>query len=107
MYEVDGEMFFETREEYVEYSAKRWRKTGAEFEQQRVALGISVDKAAQEIGLSASTLRRFEKGAPVMRANVVKCAYTLLLNYTRLQREQSGITIDIKISGAGGNIRVV
>lgn len=107
MYEVDGEMYFETREEYVKYSAKRWRKTGEEFEKQRIALGITIDKAAQAIGLSASTLRRFEKGAPIMRANVVKCAYTLFLDYTKLQRERSDITIDIKVSGAGGNIRIV
>ncbi|MFF2890766.1 helix-turn-helix domain-containing protein [Paenibacillus sp. NPDC057967] len=74
-----------TREEWVEANEVDWVEIGAEFREGRLKAGITLAKMARETGFSASTLRRFEVGQPVMRANVIASSYNLILENSDLK----------------------
>ncbi len=70
-----------TREEFVsKMSEGPWASKGAGFRTLRLAEGISVRGIANSLGVSDSTIRRFESGKPVMAARLLANAYTLALN---------------------------
>ncbi|MCH1641800.1 helix-turn-helix domain-containing protein [Paenibacillus timonensis] len=68
-----------TREKYVERKCEEWAAIGGSFKTVREAYGLSALKVAIGVGVSESTLRRFEKGMPVLAAKTLEQAYKMFL----------------------------
>ncbi|WP_289354806.1 helix-turn-helix transcriptional regulator [Paenibacillus sp. S-12] len=69
-----------SREEYVAVKqAGEWAEVGGELKEEREALGVTIAEASRNIGVSPSTLSRFEKGNPVRSARVIENGYRMYL----------------------------
>lgn len=73
-----------TREQYIKKNTKAWMKRGAAFKERRTRMCIPRSIVAGSIGISESTLRRFELGYPVTRSELVARGYEMFLEL-RLQ----------------------
>ncbi|GIP54744.1 helix-turn-helix domain-containing protein [Paenibacillus vini] len=81
-----------TRDQFVESKGGIWAAIGGTCKKAREFYGISAGVVAKGIGVSVSTLRRFENGKPIRSAQVIEKAYAMfiMLNSAREQ----GFTID-------------
>ncbi|WP_223068097.1 helix-turn-helix domain-containing protein [Paenibacillus caui] len=70
---------FVPREEYTKAKAPEWASVGAAYREARKGLNLTIQKVATEIGVSSSTLARFEKGVPVRASRLIENAYGLYL----------------------------
>ncbi|WP_181592647.1 helix-turn-helix domain-containing protein [Paenibacillus sp. YN15] len=76
-----------TREEYVEKMSEEWADVGAVLKDRREKAHLTAEQTAYRVGVSRSTLRRFEKGEPVKSAKVLEAAYCNYLDFIELLRE--------------------
>ncbi|MNL01664.1 hypothetical protein D3C87_1221400 [compost metagenome] len=67
------------RDKYVAMKAGEWAQKGGELRDVRLCNGLTISEVAAGIGVSPSTLGRFEKGYPVRSAAVIEKAYILFL----------------------------
>ncbi len=67
--------------EFIARNHSIWVEKGQRLQQCRVEMGFSATFVAEKMGVSRSTLRRFEQGQPVKRADMLERSYTLLLSY--------------------------
>ncbi|WP_339274492.1 helix-turn-helix transcriptional regulator [Paenibacillus sp. FSL W8-0426] len=70
---------FITREQYIKKNTKAWRKRGAAFRQRREQMRLTISKVAIGIGVSPSTIHRFERGYPISRSILIEKAYDMFL----------------------------
>lgn len=66
-----------TREQYVAKKAGEWAEKGARFKERRQADGLTLEEVSCKLGISTSTLRRFEMGQPVRSSNIIEKAYEM------------------------------
>ncbi|MGR6760886.1 helix-turn-helix domain-containing protein [Paenibacillus sp. T2-29] len=66
-----------TREQYVAKKAGEWAEKGARFKERRETHRLTLTKVAEALGISPSTLRRFELGQPVRSSNIIEKAYDM------------------------------
>ncbi|WP_110930586.1 helix-turn-helix domain-containing protein [Paenibacillus bouchesdurhonensis] len=96
-----------TREGYVQAKSLEWALVGSSFKDARESLGLSAAFVASGIGISESTLRRFENGTPVMAARVIEKAYEMFLYLHKA--EQAGFSKHVhapELHGVGARLVV-
>ncbi|NJJ38404.1 helix-turn-helix domain-containing protein [Paenibacillus apii] len=76
-----------TREQYVAKMADEWREEGAIAKEYRILFGMTIAEVANGIGVSASTIGRYERGLPVQSARLLGSAYFLFLEKRRMLTE--------------------
>ncbi|MHA7964956.1 helix-turn-helix domain-containing protein [Paenibacillus sp. CAU 1782] len=64
-----------TPEEWVVAKEVDWIEVGTKYREERERRFLSLAEVAGTIGVSPSTLRRFESGQPVQRANMIERGY--------------------------------
>jgi len=67
------------RQEWIAENAQEWLEIGRELKNKRQILGITAKKVANAIGISSSTLKKFEEGRPVRAGKIVENAYRMFL----------------------------
>jgi transcriptional regulator with XRE-family HTH domain len=77
-----------TREQYVAKMAGEWSEEGAIAKEYRLLFGMTIAEVASGIGVSPSTVGRYERGLPVQSARLLGSAYLLFLGVRRLQAEK-------------------
>ncbi|WP_025717895.1 helix-turn-helix domain-containing protein [Paenibacillus sp. 1-18] len=98
-----------TREQYVAKKAGEWAEKGARFKERRETHRLTLTKVAEALGISPSTLRRFELGHPVQAANIIEKAYEMYFDLkiqNFVENEQKALLnaeylIDQEIGGSG------
>ncbi|WP_342437828.1 helix-turn-helix domain-containing protein [Paenibacillus sp. FSL L8-0436] len=79
-----------TREQYVaKMSAGEWAEDGAIAREYRILFGFTIAEVASGIGVSPSTVGRYERGLPIQSARLLGSAYFLFLGVRRLQAEKA------------------
>ncbi|WP_028560905.1 helix-turn-helix domain-containing protein [Paenibacillus pinihumi] len=64
----------------VKKENKEWAKVGSEIRNMRSAKQMTISEVAHSIGVSASTLSKFERGRPVQSARLIENAAKLVLS---------------------------
>ncbi|MCK6076274.1 helix-turn-helix domain-containing protein [Paenibacillus silvae] len=98
-----------TREQYVAKKAGEWAEMGLLFKEARESSGLTLADVAPALGVSPSTLRRFELGHPVKSAKIIQKAYEMYFNLNahvfvdEMQRAElhAEYLIDQEIGGTG------
>ncbi|OPY60519.1 MAG: hypothetical protein A4E56_02647 [Pelotomaculum sp. PtaU1.Bin065] len=67
------------RREWIAECSQEWLEIGRELKNKRQILGIAAKKVANAIGISSSTLKKFEDGRPVRAGRIVENAYRMYL----------------------------
>lgn len=96
-----------TREGYVQAKSLEWALVGSSFKDARENLGLSAAYVAGGIGISESTLRRFENGTPVLAAKVIEKAYVMFLHLHKA--EQVGFNKHVhapELHGVGARLMI-
>lgn len=85
-----------SREEYVAVmQAGEWAEIGGELKEEREALGVTIAEASRNIGVSPSTLSRFEKGNPVKAARIIENGYRMYLRLVKQARKEVASLEDV------------
>lgn len=69
----------ERRDKYIKEHKQEWLDAGAYYKTWREEHYLSKAEVARRIGISSSTLTKYENGEPVMRANMIETAYDALI----------------------------
>lgn len=68
------------KEEYIMEHKTEWQATGEFYRRWRVERFMSKAEVARYIGVSDSTITKFEKGLPTKLARVCECGYKRIMN---------------------------
>lgn len=83
-----------TREEYVEKMSGEWADVGTQLRERREKAYLSAEQVAYKVGVSRSTLRRFEKGDPVQSAKILHSAYSNYLDLVEFLRDTRSVRME-------------
>lgn len=103
---VVEEVSKQLREDYIAEMSEEWSEVGSTLMHEREARGFSIAEVARNVGVSPSTLRRFEKGNPVQAARIIEQGYRMYLELKKHADEvEASACIDSHENGYGMCLR--
>jgi transcriptional regulator with XRE-family HTH domain len=84
--EVRRQVFL--NEHYIE-----WLDNGEKFRKRREKLGLSLREVSGGTGTSQTTIRNFEVGNPIQRAQLIEKAYDLFLTLQEMKVKKPVLTL--------------
>jgi transcriptional regulator with XRE-family HTH domain len=82
MIEESRQEQIERTKEYINKNQNKWFAIGQMMKEYREEHNLSIREMSVMIGYSETTLRKFEKGMPVIGADKIKKAYSLAITVT-------------------------
>ena len=87
----------EQRKQYIEEHSNDWIKIGESFKQARELGLITVDSISKAIGVSVTTIRKFECGAPINNSKMIQKSYLMYLEMVQLKQKLNSVVETLNI----------
>ena len=78
---------------FIKSNTPKWRQTGQKYRECREALGLTCTYTAECLGISRSTLAKFENGEPMHSYERTATTYATVLAYEELKQSLAQMMI--------------
>jgi transcriptional regulator with XRE-family HTH domain len=77
------------RSRFIAHRVKKWKEVGADFRSAGENMALSLAEVSRRMGTSATRLRNFENGAPVLDAKLIEQSYLNFLDLHAHERKKA------------------